>query len=698
MSLPPRSEAITTTHYMNPDLRAFKEPAMAELDRILKQIELGTTLGSYKHQMVIDNVALVEYDIDPGNGTDDETSVPTYRVRISYVGSGGGREEEVEGDFKPYFWCGVRSIDQSHGTGGVSGYEEAYEADDSAYFVDAPQCILHVLAPQSAAQQERPYDYAMMCNGEQFFGGEPGTVSNENFGPFWIYYGPHGYAHGRSGVGFQSEDDWMPYNGRKVISNNSYTNGGLQTPVAACGGADGITGVILCGDYSYQHYGPPQWWYASSQCGLVAPSQGWVNSERWCPEAASDVEWERSVFLDPDAAINFSDLGEPASFSMFGASCPPPDGADGEGEFVGVPPLPGNYQIYIGAVAQNCSDHATGVHLRVVVGKSSSESRKSSDGTFLLPPSAESLRGVQVFDFEAPLGGCFDMATYYDMKSYLLGGNPSPVYNDYPNAEGAYGENNGNHGYYQGAIQVNIKESVIYGAASSDDPEGGLFPAPYFDRGYKDSSYARLGACYEGSVWCGLECSGSPCDYLSNGWSPEFYPWCWSGPGGKPGLWQVDARGLLAWQLAVVTQTKREGEVCEIQFIGDPNCGSCQQVGTGSCGRATGTQVFGATYIAANGIEYSVSADSGFAVGDLVCVVGWGFCLTQNLWLVTPAVQPGYDFTDLYFSQLRCPDGQAMTQYMEGLVFNAANRTDGPQFTIVYGACGPNGPSVDFIF
>jgi len=625
VSQPDRQFIATAYHFDSDSLLVYKEAVRRQLDRILVNLDGSTNLGQHIEIWRPDTEVEAQFHIFIG------VTDPFINIRVRYQpGEGpGDRSQKQDERYEPYLWVGIRT------SGHQNTADQTVTGPLGGSTANPNIPSLHVIEPPNEDfRDEDPFQSCMSTN-------------QEPVGFNWISLEFPDYYY-----------DWT----EKVFDN-----------------PETLPETDLLFTLDQQEA------FGVSARGLIAPAWAFVNSPNFMPpQAVRDDEglWCYSIYLDPSEPINFDDFdeweqapwscGDTVLVQTFNDYTLRPEGVR-PSEVVG-----GNYEIYANVYNGICEDDTCLTEVRVILGKSAWQVFESTDGEGEASPPFRSRVSILDLELTAVGDSCNNVRIAQNPRNISLGGDRDPSVTEF----GFYGPNTGGPGYFQGAILANVETgdmSVVTGA-SDDQP---LFQPPYFDKGAPADLYESYGTCSDLDE-CGPACD--PSDPLSNLFVavntqgvPGWYPVCWEISGGII----VDSRAAALWQLArVVNVNPGEGNtICYVQLVGDDfgglQCSNPKPFGYGAVAQATGVQTFvpGGTVL---------QEDGGFSVGQLVCVVGWSNrCVTSVgsaslFYLVTPAVQTGFNFSSLFYSLLRCPLSAAYQQYVAGLKADGLARIDGP--------------------
>lgn len=325
-------------------------------------------------------------------------------------------------------------------------------------------------------------------------------------------------------------------------------------------------------------------------------------------------------------------------------------------------PLPGEYEINPMVESYSCECFDCEVIVRLMLGKRFAffEEQNGEGSAVEYRPIME-IVDIEIEDLGGPgstarfyyrdlalggWGGCF----YYENDGYLRGGLNSTT-----------------PGWWQNSIYVNPNAATwrigpaSFKAPFYNDPECPLSPLDQPTDPGCIGCVGDSGVCEEWGI-----CSN--------------VPYCLkAGPGQT-----TDIRGLAVWNLAKVSRVDSvTGRICEVQLLGNDGGQG------GPCAEKSFSYQFCWN---ASGIDPDIPLGSdlseypdqgiigGWVVGELVAVIGYTNACTSLCdgsadppygdfrWLVTKTQTPTDDFTALFWSQLRCPEGIGFETFLDRLI------------------------------
>lgn len=647
--------SVHRIHYFDHEaLRLYEHMGSQKLKAIVEQMaeSADSHLGYHRSKWNPDTGVEISYLIFDG------PIVPHIEMRISYTPHEGGGEKEVEEEYTPYMWVGIAIYDASL-TGGCGNDNPncpfwGYPVEGRLYGLDPrPDNELDQLALD-------PFDIndsVETLGGEVYGGffGQSQRVVNEYGGTLARRLITLGEAF------FDGGDDFLGME-QGSFSNQDYAHLGSLTV---------SKGGLIASE------GPA--------CHLTAPSQAydstWESQGRY---------WQRSILLDPDGTdYGFKDdEGQPAPaitsemcairFGGVGSKCNHSYGAgttlDGGVGVVKVPALSGSYEISAFAQSFPCECTRGSVHIRMVLGKEPATDEKTThrDERRAERVEQDPKPKISVIDFfPATIGTINDETARFFYRDLMLGGLP-PCSDDPDNA---FGGNPRGTGYWNESIYVN----VIDGTWNLGTP---THTNPFFGTDSCGPTHA--------AGECGPECLGCAGESLPDGMIHLDFPGglCRSlakvpNPQSPADVEPLDGFGSVLFHMARVLQIDPiNGCICYVMLVGNDGAAGTCLVTPFAYGRA----------VQANGVKDSLVQNvfdpnqgeipvnpignfgqigcAGFHVGELVTVIGFTnacnpcFNASADRRLLVARPQAGTnDFTQFFWTQLRCGEAQAVQKF-----------------------------------
>ena len=626
-------------YFDNPALTKYRARAQQHLDLIIDDLaeSADSTLGMARRKWAPADDVMVDYLVMEG------PLVPTIQVRISHVeGEAAVGKEAEEAEYKPYMWVGIAMFNQAQNS-------NCSDNPNCGFLGSSVEGRLYGLDPVVQDDDADPGSDYDINDSTEFLGGE-------------IYGGAFGQRNRVvAAYGGEPANRLLDWGGTIV----------LIQPVDQF--------LIDEGNFQAQNYVQLNRSLVS-RTGMIS-CEGPLAQETAPPEAMTDIDsetyWQRSIVLDPDGFL----IGDPDETAVLrGAMCvnrPGEANSDCVNQFNYAVTAPfggtvptnieaGVYEISCFCEAFECECVTGSVHIRLVLGKSSTSLRRieGEDGSIRYDAGTRGGGRVTVVDIFPETIGSNDEIARFLFRDLMLGGLP-PCLDDDRNA---FGGNPRSRGWWDQAIRVNVK-------AGTFEIEPATILKPFFEQGGACGDTVVAGECDPACIGC----TGNDPTDAEGVRVPYPAPTCQTIQDPETdALSTIDLMGGVLWHMARVWQVDSQGCICWIKLVGnDGGQGSCSvnPFAYNHTEQAIGTHISGNLFNPGDDPTQlgdgtgQPSCDGGWSVGELVTVIGstgpcnpCGVGGTRRLVVTQPRTQDN-DFTALFWSQLRCGDSQAVQTF-----------------------------------